>query len=525
MNLIKDPWLPIVREDGVKEKIAIHQLLDNYKTNPVMELESPRPDFKNALYQLLIGIVQVSAMPKNERNWKRLFNEPYNFKEFSERVLRYENCFEIDSDGPAFMQDFDMKEGEEKPISTLFIEAPGANTIKNNQAHFIKGDMIKNIDAYWASIALYTLQTFAPSGGAGHRVGLRGGGPLTTMLLPYGEATLWEKLWCNVISKENISTLSGNISLTDNFDILPWMKPTKLSDTKGSELFSVEVNPFYHFFGMPRRIRLNFSSNNGFCSLTGEISNTLVDSYITKIHGNNYDGVWMHPLNAYGHDPKKPEDFPLPIKPQDGGLGYRHWLGLAVESERIIPAKIVKLSYLSNYRKDIMKERGITIWAAGFNMDNMKAKSWYESTMPLYPLELVEVEKVATFVSGLIEQAKELSKSLLSAVKSSWANRPKDLKGDISFIGASFWQNTEPTFYKILKELIDNLENIEIRNNLVDEWGRVLSKEAGTFFDSNALAQQEDGLNMKRVIKARRGLNAGIGKMINNLKTLKEVEE
>ena len=254
MNLIKDPWLPIVREDGVQEKIAIHQLLDNYKINPVMELEAPRPDFKNALYQLLIGIVQVSAMPAKERNWKKLFNEPYSSKEFSERVLEFENCFEIDSEGSAFMQDFDLKEAEEKPISTLFIEAPGANTIKNNQAHFIKSNMVESINAYWASIALYTLQTFAPSGGAGHRVGLRGGGPLTTMLLPYGEATLWEKLWCNIISEENVSTISGDISLTANFDIFPWMKPTKLSSTKGSELFSGEVHPFYHFFGLFREV-------------------------------------------------------------------------------------------------------------------------------------------------------------------------------------------------------------------------------------------------------------------------------
>ena len=438
MNLIKDSWLPVVRKDGVKDKIAIHRLLDNYSENPVMELEAPRPDFKNALYQLLIGIVQVTAMPERERNWKKLFSEPYDSEDFSKRVLEYEDRFEIDSEGSAFMQDFDLSEGDEKPISALLIEAPGANTIKNNQAHFIKGGMVESIDAYWASIALYTLQTFAPAGGAGHRVGLRGGGPLTTILLPSSESTLWEKLWCNIISEENISTILGDNSLTDNFDIFPWMKQTKLSSIKGSELFSGEVHPFYHFFGMPRRIRLNFTHNGGLCDLTGEVSNDLVISYITKIHGNNYDGIWVHPLNAYGHDPKKPEEFPLPIKPQDGGIGYRHWLGLAVESSRIIPAKIVKLSYSSNYRKDIVKERGITLWAAGFNMDNMKAKGWVESTMPFYAIDPNEAKDVSHFVEGLINQAQEIFSSLRYAIKSSWANRPKDLSGDMSFLDSAF---------------------------------------------------------------------------------------
>ena len=41
MNLIKDIWLPVVRKDGRKEKIAIHDLLKDYKGNPVMELEAP----------------------------------------------------------------------------------------------------------------------------------------------------------------------------------------------------------------------------------------------------------------------------------------------------------------------------------------------------------------------------------------------------------------------------------------------------------------------------------------------------
>jgi CRISPR system Cascade subunit CasA len=525
MNLIKDPWLPIIRKNGIREKIAIHQLIDSYPNNPVMELEAPRPDFRNALYQLLIGIVQVAALPKDEEAWGDLFKTPYDSKNLLERVLQYEKCFEIDSDGPAFMQDLELSDGDEKPITALLIEAPGSNTIINNQDHFIKRAIVEQVDAYWAAIALYTLQTFAPAGGAGNRVGLRGGGPLTTILLPRRASTLWEKIWCNVISEEYLSTLAGESSLTAKSDIFPWMKNSKLSNSKGSELYSGEVHPFYHFFGMPRRMRLIFTYNSGKCDLTGERSDVLVASYITKNYGNNYDGIWIHPLNAYSHDPKKPDAFPLSIKAQPGGIGYRHWMGLVIKSERVIPATVVKLSSESNYRKDIVKARGASLWAAGFDMDKMKARCWYESTMPLYPLNPKEAEEIATFVGGLISQAQDLSGSLRYAVKSAWFGSPKDAKGDMSFLDTAFWQNTEPSFYSLLDKLVNNLDDGKLKNRLVGEWGQIIIREVENLFDANALAQQEDGLDMKRVVKARQGLNEGIGKMIKNLKELKEVEE
>jgi hypothetical protein len=57
-----------------------------------------------------------------------------------------------------------------------------------------------------ANAALLTLQINAPAGGAGHRVSVRGGGPLTTLRLPRDpEAGLFHRLWSNVVPVENIS--------------------------------------------------------------------------------------------------------------------------------------------------------------------------------------------------------------------------------------------------------------------------------------------------------------------------------
>lgn len=105
MNLLYDQWLPIIRKDGSKSKIAIYQLLDDYRTNPVLELEAPRPDLKNALYQLLIGITQVAAMPEDEEEWAELFCSPHSPETYQEKILKFRDCFEIDSKGPAAYSD------------------------------------------------------------------------------------------------------------------------------------------------------------------------------------------------------------------------------------------------------------------------------------------------------------------------------------------------------------------------------------------------------------------------------------
>ena len=96
---------------------------------------------------------------------------------------------------------------------------------------------------------------------------------------------------------------------------------------------------------------------------------------------------------------------------------------------------------------------------------------------------------------------------------------------NISSIITEFWQNTETSFYANLKELISNLDDIETKNTLLTKWGTVLKHEVESLFDANALAQQEDGLNMKRVVKARQVLGKGIGKMINALNSRKQEVE
>lgn len=525
MNLLTDRWLPIVRKSGKQEKIRISEIVDNYEKDPVIDIEAPRPDFRNSIYQLIIGIIQVAVTPKDD-DWMKYWENPYSESELMKAFLNYENCFIIDNpEGPAFMQDYDyaaFKDAKVENVSSLLIEAPGTNTIKENKDHFIKRGVVKNMSPYWATIALYTLQTFAPSGGSGHRVGLRGGGPLTTIVLldeSEKKSTFWQKIWLNILTESKVENLSGNREKNKISDIFPWMAPTKTS-SNGELTIPNNCNPLQMYFGMPRRIRLEYFDGKKNCDIDGEESLISVNKYKTIPRGINYGGMWMHPLNAYSIDPKKPEEEPLSIKAQPGGVCYRHWLGLNIKTEKNIPSCVVSDLEDNEDKNKIINEFGSLIWVAGFDMDNMKARCWYESTMPVFPLKSIEYrEQLSVLSESMILGAVDCLKSLKSCIKQAWFDRPKDAKGDISFLDSEFWNNTEKLFYKYLKELLEDPFDEDNISKIFSQWSICLKKESNILFEKWCLSSSPEGIDYKRVISAKNEL----GKYLNrSCKVLKK---
>src|SRR5690606_5071807 len=106
---------------------------------------------------------------------------------------------DADGNGPRFQQDFEAIEGEVSDIDALFIDTPGVNGQKKNADVLTHRGRFPALGLKAAAIALYALQQFAPSGGAGNRTSLRGGGPMTTLVWPdrpgsASPAPLWRVL-------------------------------------------------------------------------------------------------------------------------------------------------------------------------------------------------------------------------------------------------------------------------------------------------------------------------------------------
>ena len=522
MNLITIPWVPVIRQDGTKGLIAPWQIAET--NNPVIEINAPRADFQGALYQFLIGLLQTCFAPADEEEWFEHWEDMPSKEEIKEAFEKIVFAFELDNlGGVAFLQDFDLPDGETKQIAALLIEAPGGNTLKNNSDHFIKRGLANQLCSGCTATALFTLQANAPSGGVGHRVSVRGGGPLTTLLLPENkDSTLWQKLWLNILSQEQMSLAK----VIDSF-VFPWLGATRLSDKKGVITTPEDAHPLQRYWGMPRRIRLTTTLENGVCDLCGSQSEQLHTEFITKNYGVNYDGAWVHPLTPYRFDLKKKE-LPLSLKGQQGGLGYRHWLGLALQDSDNGDKAATIVQFYNEERGRVFDTHSASLWCFGYDMDNMKARCWYESHFPVFYMDAKQKNNLMDWGAEFINSAREVVKILRAQVKEAWFRRPKDVKGDMSPIDMQFWQATETDFYKILEQLAALPSETDMAPaELYQAWFKTLEKQVFQVFETATLESNPEDLDLKRIISAQNELRKKFysNKTIKNLKLKATPEE
>jgi CRISPR system Cascade subunit CasA len=506
VNLINDPWIPTRRHDGSHATIAPWQITELHDQNPVMMIVTPRADFNGALMQFCIGLLQTT-LEVDEDTWEEWLDTPPTPAVLRARFEPSAHAFDLDGDGPRFMQDLTLASEEAKDIAALLIEAPGDKSLRDNLDHFIKRGGVMGICPGCAAMALYTMQTNAPAGGVGHRTSLRGGGPLTTLALfdpktatDEPGATLWRNVWLNVLDARSFLNLPGNPGKTLLSDTFPWLASTRTSESKtGRDTTPDDVHPAQMFWGMPRRIQLDFSTTQaGPCDLCGVASQTLITQYVTKNYGVNYTGPWLHPLSPYNFDK---QGTPFARHAQPGGMSYRHWLGLVQDDgDSRKPAKVVALFKQRNRRAQCV------LWAFGYDMDNMKARCWYESTMPLYQLDGESREDFEATVEKMIAAANEIRMYLVSALKQAWFERPGDARGDTSFIDQALWQNTESDFYAVLDMLANTLkadtDSFATMNQAKERWHSVLCRQALRLFDQWAASSAIEYENPRRIATA-----------------------
>ncbi len=507
MNLIESKWIAVRREDGQRERIAPWQVTATYDRNPIVAFDLPRPDFNGAMVQFLIGLLQSTFAPVEEVDWTNPFMQPPTPKALRKAFASIAHAFDLGGAGPRFMQDSDpaLLEGEGKPIANLLIEAPGRATLRDNKDHFIKRGGVVGLCAACAATAIYALQTNAPVGGVGHRTSLRGGGPLTTLVLG---RTLWETLWLAVLPNEDfLDSRYANADLFDDATRFPWMGATRTSEARtGSETTPQDVHPHQYFWAMPRRIHLDEPETQvGDCDLCGASAVTRYTRYFTRNYGINYTGPWKHPLTPYTRiEAKEGGDEWVTRKGQRGGIGYRHWLGLVQhtrdQATHRAPATVVD-RYLA-IRQEVGAYR---LWAFGYDMDQMTALGWCESTMPLNHIPRENREEYEWDVAVMVQAADKVASNLRKAVKSAWFKRPGDHKGDTTFIDHAFWHDTESVFHAHREQSAKTTDRHQ-RQTVRQRWHQIICRQALSLFDHWAThGPIEDG-NPRRIYEARRDM-------------------
>ncbi|MCV9879676.1 type I-E CRISPR-associated protein Cse1/CasA [Brenneria izbisi] len=488
-SLIESQWLPAVRANGRIDRISPQQLTDN----DIIDLAWPRADFQGAAYQLLIGLLQTAYAPADDEAWEDIWEDGLG-DDWPRALISLAPAMRCGPRKPAFMQDFDTLVSDAAPIAGLLIDAPGGNTLKLNKDHFIKRGTVNAVCPHCAAMALFTLQTNAPSGGQGHRTGMRGGGPITTLLMPEDSGLpLWKKLWMNVVTQEVIPP--GIVDAS----VFPWLAATPTSDGSHPSTTPENAHPLQAYWGMPRRIELDFTAlQHGECDLCGDESMSLLTHYRTKNYGIQYDS-WRHPLTPYRRALKDDAAPFLSVKGQPGGLAYRDWLGLIIKSEdklnRMFPATVVQ----QNARREALRKTGL--WCFGYDMDNMKARCWYEHRVPLLHDALRGHQEELQLA---VELARDSVGLLRQSIKEAWFSRPKDAKGDFSAIDVAFWQETQPAFIRFCQALAQN----ETSAAALKRWQQSLYRYLLTNYDARVFTNPDEHRDLVAAAKIRKKLTS-----------------
>lgn len=504
MNLIKDQWIPVRRADNTISKIAPWEIGES--ENPVIDIVAPRPDFRGALYQFLIGLVQTTYAPSDDDEWEDKWNNIPSCDELRAVFETVAVAFElVNNNGPAFMQDMQLPEGSEvSSIRSLLIDAPGENSLKKNIDHFVKRDFAKGLCNDCTAMALFTLQVNAPAGGQGNRTGLRGGGPLTTLALhEKDDVMLWQNIWLNILS---INEHFGEVAKDTKPEIFPWMGPTITSEND-KKVYPDDVNLLQMYWWMPRRIRLE-SCAEGVCDICGAEGNVWTD-YRAKNFGTSYSPDWLHSLSPYRIQKEKDGSTSLiATKGKQGGFSYPDWISLAFGNDQGESAASVIRSF---FEHKVFKVENIShprVWCFGYDMDNMKARCWYDQTMPMVILPENKRLFFIGYIQSMINATNDTIKILRDQVKAAWFARPKDAKGDMSFIYTTFYEETEVQFFNIAEKLRSAIEFDLKTDHLLIEWHDFIISSAELIFDRFALQNTDEVKNMKRIAEASKSLSA-----------------
>lgn len=515
LNLINDPWLPVLRQSGTRCVIAPADITAALNTDPIVGIDWPRPDFRVATMEFLVGLLATACPPQDHDHWLDGWESPPEPATLAASFAPFAHAFELDGDGPRFLQDFDDLVSDAEPVERLLIDSPGGSTISKNTDVLVHRGRVTSLCRATAAIALYTFQSWAPSGGAGNRTGLRGGGPLVTMAVPSGSPSLWHVIWANVPR--------GSPPRPDDLPrVFPWLVPTITS--KDARVVTPETaHPLQCWWGMPRRIRLDFTTAEPArgCDLTGTPDTVAVVSWRQRPHGANY-AAWgqVHPLTPVYQ--LKAASEVLPLHPQPGGIGYRHWLSLVVnprdellakgQNPLRLPAPAV-VTWREKRAPDLRQDGRLL--AAGFDMDNMKARGFVETEMPLpAPASEEGRDRIDRLAARLVGAAEQVAGLLRAAVRNALFSAGATVRIEAEALSAlreRLWAQTEPAFFDALERAAQR-DGVGPEDEEERRWQQTLRRVALALFDEAAPMEPDavplvrQGETVPRQVRARRNL-------------------
>ncbi|MGB0732923.1 MAG: type I-E CRISPR-associated protein Cse1/CasA, partial [Pontibacterium sp.] len=135
-------------------------------------------------------------------------------------------------------------------------------------------------------------------------------------------------------------------------------------------------------------------------------------------------------------------------------------------------------------------------------------RNWYDHRLPMFGLASESQDEFLQWAQSLVNAAVESTKLLRDQVKKALFNRPKDVKGDLSYLDVEFLSKTEAAFYQQLRQLIDEAHQGDTVHpqEVFTTWYKTLRSTLTTIFDQQVLNCAVEERDLKRVLEARTGM-------------------
>lgn len=506
-NLLTENWIP-VQQQGQFETISLKRLLCKDED---WQICLSRDDMELAALQLIVCLVQVVFMPKDEDELLTAYKKPMDEADYDKGVKPFMEWFDLLHPEYPFMQTANIqpeklkKKGDTYPenwasIQKLFIGLPESSSgSPTSNTFFNTIDEIENVSCGESAIALFQQATNGFGLGSHfYSVGIKGSMPLTTLVQ---ESKLRKCVWGNVLNKDYLQQETS--LLEENKNNKPsWVIPPSFDKNKPEPANNIGL--FRGLFWQPARIKLDVDNN---LQVIGFLKNTGA-SYVER--------HWRHPhtpidLIKFKKNPPKEKPF--------------------LSAKRDLPLWVQMLSffYTRNPEQDGVS-RALVV-------------THYEKTVGRgNPINLA----VGGYVKGESAESLEGRKHELYSLSSGWENQENDMRLLISYgVNAQKALDTalyvfgielkkkeddktkkdkDSNFIKRLKVITknnyyNNSENIMhsiLRTHMVDdteEYKNKFIQLAKLTFNQVLSPYEHDPKLLSAIVVSRAGLNAALYKI------------
>lgn len=552
-NVLRERWIRARRRSGALGWLAPWELTDRWEEDPWVEVATPRPDWDTAIVQFWIGLMQTVCMPEDEEAWEDWDDEPPSCDVLKARFEEVAYAFELISGGggPALLQPLGgvaltkaKAKTNRRPAVSLCLDRPQP---KSNKDWFVKFEA-GGLSFEAAATALIAYQVNAPSGGRGYRTSVRGGGPLTTLVM--GDS-LWETVWANVVEGErwwakHTPPPEGWLEKQESAALAwPWLGGLRSGNTQ--ETHPADGMGLQVFWGMSRRVALELGKGKAkkgsacavYPGLQAEVAT------VAELDGGvNYQGAWEHPLSPYVRS-KNGESC---AKAHGRWVTYAHWCDLTqsryasapkdAKTEQKLPEGVTAARavrrHLERTEHDTEREKA-RLWVFGFEFDNAKLIDWHEAKMPVWVGPNARGrEHVARQAQAMVRCALSAQRSLREAAARVLYGTPKVVTKKVkkkpqryvtwSMSGApsgyfkkqrftehsdALWRATHRAFFEAIEALHQALgasDEAARFEAAVDVFLEQLHRETMAIFEARNVPGALQGVDAKAVVLAARDL-------------------